>query len=169
MTPIAFVVAVAENGVIGRAGGLPWRVRADLKRFRAVTMNKPLVMGRRTFESIGRPLDGRTNIVISRDPSFAAEGIVGADSIEAALALAEADARRRGATEICVIGGGQIFAALHDRADRLYLTRIHASPEGDTLFPLPPPGNWKEISRQDLPPAEGDTAAAEFIVYERQR
>jgi dihydrofolate reductase len=166
---IALVVAVAENGVIGARGGLPWRVKADMKRFRAITMGKPLVMGRKTFESIGRVLDGRDNIVITRRSDFAVEGVLTAASLEAALAVAEERAAARGADEICVIGGGEIFRKTLPLADRLYVTHVAAAPQGDTLFPDIAPADWVEVSRQTLPVSEGDTAAAVHAVYDRRR
>src|SRR5687767_5068116 len=119
---IVIVVAVAENGVIGAAGGLPWRVRADLRRFRAVTMGKPLVMGRKTFESIGRVLDGRDNIFVTRRTDFAPAGVIVAGSVEEALAIAADRAAARGVGEICVGGGGGVFAATLPLAQRLHVT-----------------------------------------------
>jgi dihydrofolate reductase len=166
---ISLVVGVAENGVMGAEGGLPWRVRADLRRFRTVTMGKPLVMGRKTFESIGKPLDGRDNIVVTRRPDFSAEGILVAGDIDAALAIAERRAKARGADEICVIGGGEIFAAVLDRADRVHLTHVAAAPAGDVFFPRLDPAEWIEISREPLPHSDGDTAAATYTVYGRRR
>lgn len=166
--PLVIVVAVGENGVIGSAGGLPWRVRADLRRFRDVTMGKPLVMGRKTFESIGRALDGRDNIVVSRRPGFRPAGVVVAPSLEAALEEAEACAAASGAGEICVAGGGEVYAATLARADRLYVTRVAAAPDGDTAFPEISPAEWAEVSREKLPAHEGDTARAEYVTYERR-
>jgi dihydrofolate reductase len=168
-TEIALVVAVAENRVIGARGGLPWRVKADMKRFRAVTMGKPLVMGRKTFDSIGRVLDGRDNIVITRQPKFAVAGVLTAPSLEEALALAEERATARGASEICVIGGGEIFREALAFADRLYVTDVAVAPAGDIYFPGIAPADWIEVSRENLPASEGDTAAAAYAVYERRR
>jgi dihydrofolate reductase len=168
--PLAIVVAVAENGVIGARGGLPWRVRSDLRKFRAVTMGKPIVMGRKTFESIGRVLDGRDNIVVTRRPgSLDAEGVVVAGALESALAVAEECAAARGAEEICVIGGGEIFAATLPAAARLHVTHVAAAPEGDTFFPEISAGEWVAVSRESLAASEGDTAAGEYVIYERRR
>jgi dihydrofolate reductase len=167
--PIVIVVAIAGNGVIGAQGGLPWRVRADLRKFRALTMGKPIVMGRKTYESIGRPLDGRDNIVVSRTPGFRPEGVIVVPDLEAALAKADACAKERGVEEICVIGGGEIFAATLPAAARLHVTHVAAAPEGDTVFPEISPAEWVERGREALPPSEGDTAGAEYAVYERRR
>jgi dihydrofolate reductase len=166
---ISLVVAVAENGVIGVRGGLPWRIKADLKRFRGVTMGKPIVMGRKTFDSIGRVLDGRDNIVVTRRADTLPEGAFLARSVEAALKLAEACARRRGVDEICVIGGEALFRDTLPLADRLYLTHVAAAPEGDVFFPAISPADWVERSREMLPASDGDTAAATYVVYERRR
>ena len=165
---IVIIAAVGENGVIGTAGGLPWRVSADLRRFRKVTMGKPLVMGRKTFESIGRALDGRDTIVVSRQPGFGPEGVIVAASLEAAVEKAEACAAARGVGEICVAGGGEIYAAALPRADRLYITHVAAAPQGDTAFPEISPAEWVEVSREPLPAREGDTAGAEYVTYERR-
>jgi dihydrofolate reductase len=166
--PIVIVVAVAENGVIGVRGELPWRVRADLRKFRAVTMGKPMVMGRKTFESIGRVLDGRDSIVVSRQPDFAPDGAIVARGLDAALTVAGDCAARRGADEICVIGGGEVFAAALPSATRLHVTHVAARPEGDALFPEID-DEWVEVSREPLPESEGDTAAAVYSVYEKRR
>lgn len=151
MTAIVLVAAVGENGVIGRDNGLPWRLRSDLQHFRALTMGKPLLMGRKTYLSIGKPLPGRTNIVLSRDPAFAAAGIVVTDGLGKALAAARGDALRRNAAEIMVIGGAEIFAALLSQAARLEITRVHAKPEGDTFFPPIHPAEWREVARSEQP------------------
>ena len=132
---IVLLAAVAENGVIGRDNALPWRLSSDLKRFKALTLGKPVVMGRKTYLSIGKPLPGRTNIVVTRDPNFRADGVVVATSVDAALEAARDDARRRGANEIMVIGGTEIFAQTMALADRLEITHVHARPAGDTFFP----------------------------------
>jgi dihydrofolate reductase len=167
--PLVIVVGMAENRVIGAAGGMPWRVRADLRRFRAVTMGKPLVMGRKTFESIGRALDGRDSIVVSRQKGFRPPGATVAPSFEAALAIAEECAAKRGAEEICVVGGGEIYAAALPLASRLHVTHIAAAPEGDTVFPEIRAAEWTELSRETLPPSEGDTAGAVHVTYKRRR
>ncbi len=166
--PLVLVVAMAENGVIGAKGMLPWRVRADLRKFRALTMGKPMVMGRKTFESIGRPLDGRDNIVVSRQRDFRPDGAIVAPSFEAALAIADERAAARGAEEICVIGGGDVFAAALPLASRLHVTHVAASPKGDIMFPNVQWDEWAEVSRDPLPASDGDTAPAVYVVYERR-
>jgi dihydrofolate reductase len=164
---IALVVAVAENRVIGRNGALPWRISADLKRFRAITMGKPVVMGRKTYESIGRPLDGRDNIIVTRSPDFAAAGAEVVGSLEAALGLAAERAAARGAGEICIIGGSQVFAETLARAGLLHLTHVEGSHDGDVFFPPISKHEWQEVSREDLPFRDGDTARASYAVYQR--
>lgn len=164
---ISLIVAVAENGVIGKDGGLPWRLSSDLKIFRRLTMGKPMIMGRRTFQSIGRPLDGRDNIVVTRDPSFAPEGVSTTDSVTDALTLARVLGRTRGAGEIMVIGGAQIYDAVLPVADRIYFTRVHASPEGDRTFPEPDPAIWREVAREEIAKGPKDDHAATLITFER--
>jgi dihydrofolate reductase len=165
---LAIVVAVAENGVIGAAGGLPWRVRADLRRFRALTMGKPVVMGRKTFQSIGRVLDGRDNIVVTQQVDFAPEGVLVAHSLEPAISLARRLATAKGADEFYVIGGGQLYAETLPLADRLYVTHVAAAPDGDVRFPAIAPAEWQEICHEALPFSDGDTAAATRSVYQRR-
>ncbi len=166
---IALVAAVAENGVIGRQGRLAWHLSSDLKFFRKVTMNKPLIMGRKTFESIGKPLDGRDNIVITRNTAYEAPGIFTAVSLEEALELAHEKAGARSADEIAVIGGAQIYELALPRADRIYLTEIHASPNGDTWFPELDKAQWRETSRERFAAGPGDSAGYSFVVLERTR
>ena len=132
---IVLVAAVAENGVIGRDNALPWRLKSDLRRFRARTWGKPIVMGRKTFQSLGKPLPGRTNIVVSRDRDFSAPGVVIAPDVRAALETARGDALRRGADAIAVIGGAEIYAETLPIADRLDVTLVKARPEGNVRFP----------------------------------
>jgi dihydrofolate reductase len=165
---IAFVVAVAENGVIGRNGQLPWRLPSDLKRFRKLTMGKPVVMGRKTYESIGKPLDGRDNIVVTRQPDFHPPGVRVASSVEQALALGQELAARRGADEVMVIGGAEVYRMALPRAERLYLTLVHAEPEGDVRFHAPDPQQWRETAREPMPQGPNDQFSAEFIVLDRQ-
>lgn len=143
MSPrVSLVVAMAENNVIGKDGGLPWHIPADLKYFKAVTMGKPIVMGRRTYESIGRPLPGRLNIVVTRDPSRRWDGVEAVQSLPKALERAAAD----GADEIMIIGGGDLYRAALPLAHRIYLTRVHEAVEGDTVFPDLDPAEWREHS-----------------------
>jgi dihydrofolate reductase len=166
---IVQVAAVAKNGVIGRAGVLPWRLKSELAHFRSITLGKPVVMGRKTFCSIGKPLSGRTNIVVSRDPGFAAAGTVVAASIEAALAVAGGDALRRGASEIVIIGGADLYRQTLAAAQRLVITWVDLEPEGDAIFPAIDPLIWKIVDRQEHPAQPGDEAAFAVITYERNR
>jgi dihydrofolate reductase len=166
--PLFCIVAVAENGVIGRANGLPWRLKSDLQHFRALTLGRPVLMGRKTFLSIGRPLPKRTNIVVTRDHAFAAHGVVAAPDIARALAVARSDALRRGADSIAVIGGAEIFRRLLPLARRLELTLVHAHPEGDVVLPDFDRSAWREVSRTEHPAAPGDSASYAFIRYERR-
>ncbi len=160
------VVAMASNRVIGRDGGMPWHIPADLRHFKSVTMGKPLVMGRKTFQSIGRPLPGRANIVITRDREFSVPGVTVVSNVDDALQEAESTARRDGVGEIMVIGGGEIYARLLPVADRLYLTEIHQDSEGDVLFPEIDPAMWREIAREDIA-ADGETPAYAFVTLDR--
>jgi dihydrofolate reductase len=166
---IAVVVAVAENGVIGRDNRLPWRMPTDLATFRRLTLGKPVVMGRKTFQSLGKPLAGRVNIVVSRDPSFAPPaGVIVLPSLTAALGEARREATERNVEEVAVIGGAQIYRETLAVADRVCLTRIHAAPEGDATFPPLDGAVWAESSRTPLVTSERDDHAATLIVYERR-
>ena len=161
---IAFVVAVARNGVIGRQGGLPWRISSDLKRFKAITMGKPVIMGRKTWESLPRrPLPGRRNIVVTRDPRYRAEGADVVASVDEALAQASLGA----SDEICVIGGSDIFRQMLPVADRLYLTEVDLAPEGDVRFPPIDTTQWRETSRETHARADGDDAGFVLRVLDR--
>ena len=163
----SLVVAVADNGVIGNAGRLPWRMPSDLETFRRLTMGKPVIMGRKTFQSLKKPLDGRDNIVVSRDPSFRAGGATLAASLEAALAIGRSLAAKRGVDEVMVIGGAEIYRAALPLADRIYLTRVHGAPEGDTNFPDLDREKWREALREQLARAAGDDYAATLVVLDR--
>ena len=165
---IAFVVAVAENGVIGRGGKLPWRLPSDLKWFRKVTLGKPMIMGRKTYESIGKPLEGRDSIVVTRRRDFAVAGVRVATSVEEAIDLGRELAEKRGVDEVMVIGGEGIFRAALADADRIYLTLVHGTPAGDTRFALPDAPAWRETAREPMPQGSGDEYPADFIVLERQ-
>lgn len=166
---IVLVAAVAENGVIGRNNALPWRLKSDMQHFRRLTLGRPVVMGRKTYESIGKPLKDRTNIVITRDPRYAAPGIVVAPSLETAMDLARKDAEERGADSIVVIGGSGVFADCLSIADRLEITLVHAAPAGDTFFPAIERKAWRETARLRQEAAPGDDADVSFITYERVR
>ena len=157
---------VCENGVIGAKGGMPWRLSTDLKRFKRDTMGKPVIMGRKTFESIGKPLPGRHNIVVTRDANWNAEGVSVTHSLEEALKVAESNAGDPD-TEICIIGGGQLYGEAIGRADRLYVTHVMAEPEGDTYFPEIDQSEWKPVSREAFPAGEKDSADTLYVVYER--
>jgi dihydrofolate reductase len=167
---VAIYVAIAENGVIGREGGLPWRLSTDLKRFKADTMGKPIIMGRKTYDGIGRPLPGRLNIVVTRDKGWRAEGIEVAHSLDDAIALAKVRGRcMAGAAEICVVGGGEIYAQALPIADRLHVTHVLASVDGDAHFPRIDPSTWQIVSAEDFPAGEKDSHATRYTVYERRR
>jgi len=166
---IVLVAAVAENGVIGRAGGLPWRLKSDLQQFRVLTTGKPIVMGRRTWASLARPLPQRTNIVVTRDPAFTASGAVVTTSLAAALAVARGDALRRNADAIMVIGGGDIYAQAMPLATRLEITHVHARPDGEAVFPPIDPAVWRESARREGPPGPGDEASFTRVTYARVR
>jgi dihydrofolate reductase len=164
---IVLVAAIAENGVIGRGNALPWRLKSDMVHFRAVTIGKPMIIGRKTYLSIGKPLAGRTTIVVSRDRAFAAPGIVVAPDLAAAITAARGDALRRGADAIVVAGGAEIYAQALPLASRLDVTRVHERVEGDTHFPAIDANVWRETAREEHEAAAGDDAAFAFVVYER--
>jgi dihydrofolate reductase len=164
---LVLVAAVAKNGVIGRDGGLPWRLPSDLRRFRALTLGHPMVMGRKTYGAIGKPLPGRTNIVITRDIAFAARGVVSAPNLDAGLMVGYGDALRRGVRNIMIIGGGQLYSQTIGRACRLEVTRVHASPEGDSIFPAIDPAQWRETGRCEYPAGPDDEAPFTTLAYER--
>jgi dihydrofolate reductase len=164
---VALVVAAGENGVIGNGGKLPWRLPGDLRQFRRLTLGKPVVMGRRTFQSIGKPLDGRDNIVVTRDRSFHPSGVLVAHTVPEALEQACQLARQRGVDEVCIIGGAEIYQATLDDADRVYLTRVLASPEGDTYFPPLDPQVWRQAAQQHIERHPQDEHDAVLIVFDR--
>ncbi len=167
---LSLIVAVADNGVIGRKGKLPWRLASDLKRFRLLTMGRPLIMGRHTFESIPKPLDGRDSIVITSKKELAVrEGLHFAPSLQAAIGVAEGCAKARNVTEIFVIGGSSLFTSALPRASRVYLTRVHGAPEGDVRWEPEFGGDWREVSRQDRPASEHDEFPVTDLVMERGR
>ncbi|MGE0502957.1 MAG: dihydrofolate reductase [Rhizobiaceae bacterium] len=170
MTTISIHVAIAENGVIGRSGGLPWRLSTDLKRFKADTMGKPVVMGRKTWESFPkRPLPGRANIVVTRNPEFRPDGADVARSLDEAVKLATVRARcAAGGDEVCVIGGGEIYHQALPFADRLHVTHVMASLDGDTAFPAIDERHWLAVSSEEVPAGEKDSHATRHVVYERR-
>lgn len=162
---VVLVAAVGENGVIGREGQLPWRLKSDLQHFKMVTLNRPMIMGRKTYESIGRPLPGRTNIVLTRDLGLIAPGCVLATSWDAAFGFAREDARRREVDEVMIIGGSDVFAETLPYADRLEITRVHANPEGDVRFPPIDPQLWRETRREHHPRGPEDDTDFTVLTY----
>ena len=166
---IVLVAAVAENGVIGRDNAIPWRLKSDQQRFKAITLNKPVVMGRKTFESLRRPLPGRTNIVVTRDPNYRAPGAVVTTSFENARAVAYGDALRRFATEIAVIGGAEVYAQWMAMATRLEITEVHARPEGDTHFASIDAVAWEEVARVGNPAGPDDSADFSYVTFRRRK
>ena len=165
---ISLIVAVAENGIIGSAGRLPWRLSSDLQRFRKLTLGKPVVMGRKTYASIGKPLDGRDNIVVTRQPDFRPPGVHVAAGVEEALALGRRLAAARGVDEVMVIGGEEIFRLALGRAQTIHLTLVHAAPAGDRRFDVPGPPAWRETARAPMRQGANDQFPADFIVLDRQ-
>lgn len=175
---ISLIVAVSRNGVIGRDGDMPWHLSSDLKRFKALTTGSPVIMGRKTFESIGRALPGRLNIVITRNYDWDGDGAMRVGSLEAAIELATAhlesaepdpdnpDARL--ADEIFVIGGGEIYAQAMALADMLHVTHVETEVDGDTYFPEIDPGVWEVVEEEDCPAGERDSHAMRFVTYERR-
>jgi dihydrofolate reductase len=162
-------VARARNGVIGRGGDLPWRLKSDLQLFKRLTLGKPVIMGRRTWDSLPRkPLPGRLNLVLTRDHAFEAEGAVICETFAEALDIAREQARDDGVDEVCVIGGAALFEAVLPSARRMYLTEVEAEVEGDVRFPAFDEGQWREISRERHERTEGDDYAYTFRVLERR-
>ena len=165
---VVLIAAVADNGVIGADGAIPWRLKTDLRRFKALTIGKPVVMGRKTFVSLGRPLPGRTNIVMTRDGDFRSSGAVVTTSIAHARAIATGEVLRRFVTEIAVIGGAEIYAQWIGEASRLEITEVHATPAGDTRFASIDKTVWQEAARIDHPAGPDDNAAFSFVTYIRR-
>jgi dihydrofolate reductase len=165
---IVLIAAVAENGVIGANGAMPWRLKSDLQRLKALTVGRPVVMGRKTFASIGRPLPRRTNIVVTRDGDFREAGVVVTNTIADAMAIATGDALRRFATEIAIIGGAEIYAQTMDRADRLEITEVHARPDGDTRFAPIDAADWEEFARVRNPAGPVDSADFSYVTFRRR-
>ncbi|MBM3513987.1 MAG: dihydrofolate reductase [Alphaproteobacteria bacterium] len=163
MIVVSLILARAENGVIGANGKLPWHISADLKQFKALTVGKPVIMGRKTYESIGKPLPRRTNIVVTRNAAWHADGVMVATDLPTALALGYEDAHRTGVDEVMVIGGAEIYTAALSQAKRIYLTEVHRAYDGDARFPFDFAG-WREISR--VPLSEGEIEFS-FVVLGR--
>ena len=166
---VVLVAAVAENGVIGRDGALPWRLKSDMQHFKKLTVGKPVIMGRKTYESIGKALKDRTNIVLTRDLGLVAQGAVLATSMDAAFAFAATDADKRGVKEIMVIGGSDVFETAMSVADRLEITRVHASPPGDSFFPAIDSQVWHIVKSERRGRGPQDEVDFTVQTYERIR
>jgi len=167
---LSIVVAIAQNGVIGAKGGLPWQLSSDLKRFKRDTMGKPIIMGRKTWESIGRALPGRPNIVVTRQNGYQAKGADVVADLDHAIVLAGNRIVSLGLKpEICIIGGGELYRQAIEIADKLYVTHVMAEPEGDTFFPLIEPSRWTPVHREEIPAGEKDSAETLYVLYERNR
>ena len=179
---LSVIAAVAENGVIGRDGAMPWRLSSDLKRFKALTLGHPVIMGRKTFESIGKPLPDRLNIVVSRNTDWEADGVLRVSSLGAAieLGIAHLEAIWREAeeeerldeedvpAEVFVIGGGEIYAQAMGLADVIYLTEVKAAVDGDTHFPPADPAQWEITHTEDVPAGDRDSHPTRFVILERR-
>jgi dihydrofolate reductase len=164
---VSIIAAVGENGVIGVGGNMPWRLSTDMQRFKRLTLGKPVIMGRKTFESLGKPLSGRLNIVVTRNPDLTSEGVTLVPDLEAALTVAKESAGAEGGGEAMVIGGGEIYRQSISMADRLYITHVEVAPEGDTYFPGIDPAVWRAASTEQIPAGPRDSAATVFVTYER--
>jgi len=166
---LALIVAQGRNRVIGNENRLPWYLPEDLRYFKQVTLGKPIIMGRKTYESIGKPLPGRTNIVITRDPDWFADGVKLSASLEEAVEIAEAQALVDGGDEAVIIGGAQIYAQSLSLVDRLYMTEVDAEPEGDAWFPEVDYSLWVELARESFPAGDQPNRYPyAFVVYERK-
>lgn len=165
--PVVIVVAAAENGVIGHENRLLWRLKTDLRHFRTLTLGRPLVMGRKTFDSIGKPLPGRETIVLTRDASFRAQGVAVARDLHGAIALGREIADRLGTDSVVIAGGDQIYRLALPVTDRIHLTRVHASPPGDAFFPQVDPAQFREVRREDHPAGPDDEHAFSVVDYVR--
>ncbi|MGF1650150.1 MAG: dihydrofolate reductase [Hyphomicrobiaceae bacterium] len=166
-TRLVQVVAVARNGVIGVAGRLPWSVPSDLKVFKRLTLHKPIVMGRRTFEAIGRPLPHRTSYVVSRDVMFQPAGVLVFTDIDAAVEAARLEASGKGLEEVAIVGGGEIYRATRARTDRIYMTLVEAEPRGDAWFDPLEPHAWQLVDRIEIEPDPRDDHKATLLIYDR--
>lgn len=164
---ISIIVAVADNGVIGREGEMPWRLSTDLKRFKAVTFGHPVIMGRKTYQSIGKALPGRTNIVLTRSADFRPDDAVSAATIDEAFSRAMATPTGGDTHEVFIIGGGELYALAMPHAQRLHVTHVDLSPEGDTHFPPIDPDEWQPVSQEDIPAGERDSAPSRYVIYDR--
>ncbi|MCB1517430.1 MAG: dihydrofolate reductase [Hyphomicrobiaceae bacterium] len=165
---ITLIAAVAENGVIGRDGDIPWRIPSDFRHFKRTTMGKPMVMGRKQFESVGRPLPGRANIVVTRQTDYAVDGVETFPSLDAALARAREFAAQDGADELIVIGGGDIYRQAMPLADRLIISHVGLAAEGEILFPTIDPDVWEKTGEMPVEPDERDESDYFVAIYERR-
>jgi dihydrofolate reductase len=166
--PVAMIAGVARNRVIGADGGIPWKIPSDMAFFKRVTMGKPIIMGRKQYETVGRPLPGRTNMVVTRQKGYQPEGVLVIDSLEAALDHAQSIAAADRADEVMVIGGGEIYAQAMPFADRLYISHVDLAPEGDVVFPEIDPVIWQVVDEPAVERSERDSAAFRVRVYERR-
>ena len=167
MVTISLIVAMAKNRVIGRGNTLPWKLSGDMKFFKQTTMGKPVIMGRKTYESIGKPLAGRANLVLTRNPDFEVEGVEHVEDIKVALKAGRMVAEITGTEEVMVIGGTQIYEAFLPEADRIYLTEVDLEVEGDAFFPELGP-EWKEVDRSEVKTDEKSGVKFSFVILERQ-
>jgi dihydrofolate reductase len=158
---------VARNGVIGADGGMPFKLSTDLKRFKSLTLGKPVIMGRKTYDSIGKPLPGRINIVITRNSGWSAEGVISAQSLDEAIRFGAAAAHASDTQAVCVIGGGEIYAQAIARADRLLITHVDGDCAGDTVFPPIDPARFALVHSEAFPAGEKDSHATQFSIYHR--
>ena len=164
---LCLIMARSDNGTIGADNALPWHISSDLKNFKRLTLGKPVIMGRKTFESIGKPLKGRTNIVATRDPQWSAGGMIVCHDLKDAVETARAQASTDGVDEIMVIGGAEIYARLLIDADRIYLTEVHRRYDGDVWFTAPDKTQWKEVSRERFAPDDEGGPSYSFVVLNR--
>ena len=165
---IAMIAGVAENGVIGSDQTIPWRVPSDMAFFKRMTMGKPIVMGRKQYETVGKPLPGRTNIVVTRQRDYHPEGVLVFHDVKTAVEKARDIAAAEGVDEIMIIGGGELYAQMMERADRLYITHIDLSPAGDVRFPVIAPEQWTVVDLPEVAPSPKDEATYRVKVYERR-
>ena len=165
---IAMIAAVAENGVIGADQSIPWRIPSDMAFFKRITMGKPLVMGRKQFETVGKPLPGRTNIVVTRQADYSPDGVIVMGNLDAAIAEARAIAEGDGVDEVMIVGGGEIYRQAMPLADRLYISHVALAPDGDVMFPTIDAGEWKVVGEPVVAPSGKDAAAFRVKVYERR-
>ncbi|RYH05930.1 MAG: dihydrofolate reductase [Alphaproteobacteria bacterium] len=166
--PVAMIAAIGENSVIGADGQIPWRLPTDFAHFKRTTLGKPLIMGRKTFASIGKPLPGRANIIVTRQSSYSPEGAVVCHSLAEALDRAQTIAASDGASEIMIGGGAEIYREAMPQADRLYITHVRASPAGDALFPPIDPQTWDVTHRHDIARSEKDSSDFTVLTYQRR-